>query len=87
MDVIHGYETTFPIPLGLSCTISWKKQKDAIGYSIFYGIAWDKLYNSIMVYGDNFYDFRGLDKDTKYYFEIEPFNENGIRPRSTILTK
>jgi beta-glucosidase len=20
MDVIHGYETTFPIPLGLSCT-------------------------------------------------------------------
>src|SRR5690606_38261101 len=24
MDVIHGYETTFPIPLGLSCTWNMK---------------------------------------------------------------
>jgi beta-glucosidase len=24
MDVIHGYETTFPIPLGLSCTWDMK---------------------------------------------------------------
>lgn len=31
-----------------------------------------------MVYGDNLYDFRGLDKGIKYYFMIEVFNENGI---------
>ena len=24
MDVIHGYETVFPIPLGLSCTWNMK---------------------------------------------------------------
>ena len=58
--------------------ISWKKQNDAVGYTIYYGIAPDKLYNNIMVYGDNSYDFRGLDKGTTYYFTIEAFNENGI---------
>jgi hypothetical protein len=64
--------------------ISWKKQTDAIGYNIYYGIAPDKLYNSIMVYGDNSYDFRGLDKGTKYYFTIEAFNENGIGEKTEI---
>ena len=62
--------------------ISWKKQTDAIGYTIYYGIAPNKLYNSIMVYGDSSYDFRGLDKGTKYYFAIESFNENGIGKRT-----
>jgi xylan 1,4-beta-xylosidase len=65
--------------------ISWKKQADAIGYNIYYGISPDKLYNSIMVYGDNTYDFRGLDKGTKYYFTIEAFNENGIGTKNKII--
>jgi xylan 1,4-beta-xylosidase len=65
--------------------ISWKKQTDAIGYTIYYGISPDKLYNNIMVYGDNSYDFRGLDKGTKYYFTIEAFNENGIGIRNKIV--
>lgn len=37
-----------------------------------------------MVYGDNSYDFRGLDKGTKYYFTIEAFNENGIGEKTEI---
>ena len=57
--------------------IYWNKQADAIGYNIYYGIAPDKLYNSIMVYDGDSYDFRGLDKDTDYYFAIEAFSENG----------
>jgi len=61
--------------------ITWKVQPDAIGYTIYYGIAPDKLYNSIMVYEGSSYDFRGLDKGTEYYFAIEAFNENGIGPR------
>jgi hypothetical protein len=65
--------------------ISWKKQADAIGYNIYYGISPDKLYNSIMVYENSSYDFRGLDKGTKYYFTIEPFNENGIGEKNKII--
>ena len=63
--------------------IYWKRQSGAIGYNIYYGIAPDKLYNSIMVYEGNSYDFRGLDKGTNYYFAIESFNENGIGPKTS----
>ena len=65
--------------------ISWKKQLGAIGYNIYYGITPDKLYNSIMVYDEDSYDFRGLDKGTKYYFAIEAFNENGIGVKTELL--
>ncbi len=65
--------------------ISWKKQNDAIGYNIYYGIAPDKLYNTIMIYDESSYDLRGLDKGTKYYFTIEPFNENGIGAKNKII--
>ena len=65
--------------------VKQKKQNDAVGYTIYYGIAPDKLYNNIMVYGDNSYDFRGLDKGTTYYFTIEAFNENGIGKKNKII--
>ncbi len=65
--------------------IHWEKQPDAIGYSIHYGIEPDKLYNSIMVYDESTYDFRGLDKGTNYYFTIEAFNENGISVKNEII--
>jgi hypothetical protein len=65
--------------------ISWKKQADAIGYNIYYGIEPNKLYNTIMVYDESSYDFRGLDKGTKYYFTIEAFNENGIGVKNELL--
>ncbi|WP_281239439.1 discoidin domain-containing protein [Flavobacterium praedii] len=67
-----------------SAMIHWDAQPDAVGYNIYYGIAPDKLYNSIMVYDANFYDFRGLDKGTSYCFAIEAFNENGIGPKTTV---
>ena len=64
--------------------ISWKKQTNAQGYNILWGIAPDKLYNSWMVYGDNQLMLRSLDKDRKYYFAIESFNENGVSTRSSV---
>ncbi|MFV8325026.1 family 43 glycosylhydrolase [Flavobacterium sp. ZS1P14] len=65
--------------------IYWNKQSDAIGHAIYYGISPDKLYNSIMVYDENSYDFRGLDKKSEYYFNIEAFNESGKAKLNEII--
>lgn len=65
--------------------ISWNKSADAYGYNIYYGIAPDKMYNVITVYGDTFYDMRGLDLATDYYFAIEALNESGVSVKSKIL--
>ena len=62
----------------------WQQQPDADGYVIYFGKSPNKLYGSIMVYGKNEYYFNGLDRTDAYYFQIEPFNANGIGPRSEI---
>lgn len=68
--------------------ISWDKQTDAYAYNIYFGKSADKLYNCITVNRDNFYDFRGMDKDDIYYFNIESLSETGISSRSkTIIVK
>ncbi len=65
--------------------IKWKQSDDAIGYTIYFGAAPDKLYNSIQVYGANEYFFAGMTKDIPYYFQIEAFNESGIGKRTAVV--
>ncbi|MDR1556916.1 MAG: family 43 glycosylhydrolase [Tannerellaceae bacterium] len=65
--------------------ISWQATDQAYGYNIYYGIAPDKLYNTITVLNDTNYDFRGLDTETDYYFSIEALNENGRSSLSEII--
>ncbi len=65
--------------------ISWQPSGDAYGYNIYYGVEPGKLYNCITVNSANEYDFRGMDKGTTYYFNIEALNENGISARSSTL--
>lgn len=65
--------------------LSWKLQKDAYGYNVYYGTAPDKMYNCITVYNANSYDFRGLDTGTDYYFCIEALNESGVSAKSKIV--
>jgi xylan 1,4-beta-xylosidase len=60
----------------------WQQEPMADGYVIYFGKSPDKMYGSIMVYGKNEYYFNGLDRSDTYYFSIEPFNGNGIGPRS-----
>lgn len=62
--------------------LKWKQSADATGYTIYFGIAPDKLYNNIMVYSRNEYYFKGMDKNATYFFQMEAFNENGISERS-----
>jgi len=64
--------------------LRWQQSNDATGYTIWFGIAPDKLYNNIMVYGRNEYWFKGMDKNLPYYFQIEAFNENGIGKRTGV---
>ena len=61
-------------------TLSWKPQPNATGYNIRFGIAPDKMYRSYMVYKNTKITIRSLDKDTKYWFVIDAFGENGITP-------
>lgn len=68
-----------------NCMITWDQSPDAFGYNIYFGIDPGKLYNCIMVNGDNKYDFRGMNKSDVYYFCIEAFNENGISQKSHVL--
>jgi hypothetical protein len=48
---------------------------DDYAYNIYYGIAPDKLYNSVMVYDANEYWFKAMDNRKTYYFTIEAINE------------
>ena len=58
-------------------SLSWNKQKHATGYIINVGVEKDQLLNSIMVF-DNEYEGGFFNRDSKYYFSIDTFNENGI---------
>ena len=60
--------------------VSWKPVEGAYGYNIYYGIAGDKMYNAISVLDATSYDFRGMDRDTDYYFTVEALSENGRSP-------
>jgi xylan 1,4-beta-xylosidase len=62
--------------------IKWITVNNATGYNIYWGIAPDKLYNNVMVYNDNQYYFKPMDKGRTYYFSIEAFNENGISEKT-----
>lgn len=62
----------------------WQQQPEADGYVIYFGKSPEKMYGSIMVYGQNEYYFNGLDRTEAYYFQIEAFNNNGIGPKSEI---
>ncbi|MFZ4620033.1 MAG: family 43 glycosylhydrolase [Bacteroidota bacterium] len=64
--------------------LKWKQSDDATGYVIYAGVAPDKLYTSVMVYGNPEYYFTAMDKDKPYYFSIEAFNEHGIGPKSAV---
>ena len=69
----------------LASWLKWKQSPLADGYNIYFGKSPDKLYGSIMVYGDLQYYFTGMDKFDAYYFQIESFNENGISDRSDVI--
>ncbi|MGQ7869229.1 family 43 glycosylhydrolase [Sunxiuqinia sp. sy24] len=65
--------------------ISWDDVKNAQGYVLRYGIAPDKLYQSVMLYKQNDITLKSLNRGMNYYFAIEAFNESGIAELSDIV--
>ena len=70
-----------------SAWLKWSPVNNAYAYNIYYGLAPDKLYTSIMVYNANEYWLKSLDKERVYYFTIEAINENGVSQRSQIIQR
>ena len=62
--------------------LKWRADPGATGYVIRSGIAPDKMYSSVMVYGATDYYYRAMDRDRTYFFQIEAFNESGISERT-----
>jgi hypothetical protein len=65
--------------------LKWQENDRAVGYTVHFGVAPDKLYNSIMVYGANEYLLAALDRGGEYYMQIEAFNEAGIGRRTAVV--
>ncbi|HSO86337.1 MAG TPA: family 43 glycosylhydrolase [Draconibacterium sp.] len=61
--------------------ITWSPVKGAYGYNIWYGVETGKLYNCITVNGETEYNFRGMDKETTYWFSVEALGETGKSKR------
>ena len=68
-----------------SAWLKWQQLSEAAGYTIYFGVAQDKLYSSITVYGAGEYFFSGLNTESSYYFQIEAFNENGVGRRTHMV--
>lgn len=66
--------------------IEWPDDNLATGYIVNYGTSPNKLYTSVMVYDTNSITLTGLNKDVKYYFSIDSFNESGITKGEKILS-
>ena len=65
--------------------VSWQPRSEAQGYVLRYGIAPDKLYQSVMLYGQNEVTQKSLNSGEDYYFAVEAFNESGIAELSDIV--
>ena len=57
----------------------------ATGHVLYSGASKDKLYTSLLVYSANEYTFRALTKDQPCFFQLQPFNESGLGPRSQVI--
>lgn len=58
--------------------VKWPLDDSATGYVVNYGTVSNKLYTSVMIYGQDSVELTGLNKGVSYYFSIDAFNEVGI---------
>jgi hypothetical protein len=68
-----------------SAWLKWSPVNNAYAYNIYMGLAPDKLYNCVMVYSNNEYYCKAMDKEKPYYFTIEAINENGVSASNKVI--
>jgi hypothetical protein len=66
--------------------VEWPACDQATGYVVNYGTDPGKLYTSVMVYDSGSLMLTGLNRDVKYYFSVDAFNESGIT-RGTVVVQ
>ena len=63
----------------------WQAVPGAYAYNIRFGVAPDKLYNSMLIYDRTDYQLHSLNVDASYYFQIESVNRAGVSAKSAII--
>ena len=62
----------------LDMDVTIRKQADALGYNILFGLSPDKLYHSCMVFAPGTRRIGALVKGQQYFVRVDAFNESGI---------
>jgi hypothetical protein len=62
--------------------LTWKKEPNADGYLVRWGIKADRLNNATVIY-TNHLEAGYFNRDSPYYFSVEAFNENGVSAGKT----
>jgi hypothetical protein len=65
--------------------LTWKKNDDAVGYVVRYGIARDKLYNQYQVMGETELVINSLNRDVDYFFAVDVFSDSGYTEGTHVL--
>jgi hypothetical protein len=86
-DEASGFDVVRDPSDSRRAVVKWTKVNAATGYVVNYGTDINKLYTSVMVYDNNSLKLTGLNKNVKYYFSIDVFNETGITKGKTKLSK
>jgi xylan 1,4-beta-xylosidase len=80
---VAGFEATRDATDPRNVTLHWKKQANATGYNIRFGVLKENLNRVYQVYNDTTLTIRSLNKDQKYWFAIDAFGENGVAKGNT----
>ena len=63
--------------------LSWDKQNNVTGYIVRWGVKPNQMNNSTMVF-TNQLEAGYFNRDSRYYFSIDAFNENGVASGQTV---
>ena len=67
-------------------SLRWEPVEGAYAYQVYFGIQPDKLYNCMMVIGEHQLEWRGMNVDQPYYFQVEALGESGVGKRSATVS-